>query len=204
MSTRKYRIILLFMTLVGFTCLSAENAGSVLKHVVNRMNSQPVEVRFEVKAHGITQPGVLTIDKECFTLLSDDISTWYDGETQWTLSPSINEVSMTTPTQEELAEINPLLVLGEMSSRFNVELGNAGAGSYVLNLAAREKSNPISSATIVVDARDWTPTTLTILTSTGERYDITIKKVKNIEKTHVSIFRFNKKIFPDVQVIDLR
>ncbi len=197
-------LIVLITLLANIGVSAAENANSVLRHVIDRMNGKPIEVTFELKAQGITQHGTLTIDKDCFALLSDDISTWYDGKTQWTLSTAIGEVNITTPTQEELTEINPLIILGKMSTGFNVDLENAPTGTYILHLAAKDKSNPISLATIRVKAQDWSPTELIVMTSTGERYNITITRIKDLSKPTPDTFRFNKSSYPGVQIIDLR
>lgn len=200
------RFSLIAFALIHFSMRIAggENAQSVLNQLYDCLNSRAVEISFSVNSHGNSQHGILLLDKERFTITTDDMSTWYDGKTQWTLSRSINEVNITQPTAEDLAEINPLIVLGKMGKQFNCELATSPAGTYTLILSAKDKNNPISSATIKVNAKDWTPTNLSILTYTGERYNITVDKIRTPEQPRNETFRFNQSDYPGVQIIDLR
>lgn len=200
------RWALIVFALIHFTLrvTASEDAPSILKRLYNRFNNHPVEVTFKVNSRGSSPGGVLVLDKDRFTIKTDDLSTWYDGHTQWTLSPSIKEVNVINPTQEELAEINPLLILHSMSTFFNTELGDAPAGHYILKLVSKDKDYPISSATITIKNGDWTPTEITVVANTGEQYSFVIKKVNNLNKIDKNYFQFNPKEHPDVQIIDLR
>lgn len=46
-----------------------------------------------------------------FVLDSPDIKAWYNGESLWLYSILSEEVQLTRPTKEELAELNPLVTL---------------------------------------------------------------------------------------------
>ena len=202
--TVRWALILFALFHFAMRLSAAETASSVLKHLYNRFNNQPVEVTFRVMSPGASPKGVIVLDKDRFTIKSDDLSTWYDGTTQWTLSHSINEVNVITPTPEELAEINPLLIMRSMSTLFNAELGDAPAGQYLLKLVSKDKDYPISSATIKIKNNEWTPTEVTVVSNTGERYSFIITKVNDLGKIEKNCFRFNPADFPGVQVIDLR
>ena len=47
-------------------------------------------------------PGSLTMSGRCFKLITDRLSIWYDGKTQWTYVPENEEVNITEPTADEL------------------------------------------------------------------------------------------------------
>lgn len=120
------------------------------------------------------------------------------------LLPAINEVNMTTPTVEELAEINPLIILGSLSSNFNAEMGTTRPGQYEILLVAKNKESGIASARVNVDISTWFPRSIDILSNTGEHFTIDIKSIKNLKTVGENTFRFNSKSYPGVEVIDLR
>lgn len=202
MIKRIFSIALFIAATLGVS--AAETASSVLKHVVDRMSSQPVEARFGIAASGVTQDGSITLSGSRFVVTTNDLSTWYDGKTQWTLAPAVNEVNVSEPTREELAEINPLLILSSLSSKFNAEMAGTTTGNYEILLVARDKDTGIASARVKVNASTWFPSEITLHTTTGEQFTITIKSIKNLKTVSDSTFRYNPTKHPGVEVIDLR
>lgn len=183
---------------------AAETAASVLRHVVDRMSSQPVEARFGIAASGVTQDGTITLSGNRFVVITDDLSTWYDGKTQWTLAKAVNEVNVSEPSREELAEINPLLILSSLSSNFNAEMAGSTAGAYEILLAARNRDAGIASARVKVDPLTWFPSEIILYTNSGEQFTITIKQIKNLKTVADNTFRFQPANYPGVEIIDLR
>ena len=183
---------------------SGETASSVLRHVVDRMSSSPVEATFAVEASGVSQAGTLTLSGSKFVFLTDDMSAWYDGKNQWTLSKAINEVNITNPTRDELAEINPLLILGSLSSNYNAEMATATPGRYEILLVSRDRESGIASARVAVNSSTWLPQSIDIVSRTGEQFRINIKNIKNLKTVSEGIFKFNPARYPGVEVIDLR
>lgn len=197
--------IFLVFGLAFFKAEAAETAQSVLKHVVEKMKQGMVEADFDVNASGVNGTGHLLLSGNKFAVTTDDLSTWYDGKTQWTYSKNVKEVTVTTPTVDELAEINPLVVLSGLSSKFNAEMSTAAAsGVYEIVLVAKASDSQISSARIAVDSRTWFPNRVEIITATGQKFTIVIKVIKNVKSVPESAFKFNRQAYPGVEVIDLR
>ncbi|MDE7396441.1 MAG: hypothetical protein K2M98_01800 [Muribaculum sp.] len=55
--------------------------------------------------------GIMCIRGEKFKINSAPIAVWYDGNTQWTYMADTKEVSVTEPTPEEIADINPFAII---------------------------------------------------------------------------------------------
>lgn len=201
---KKITILLTTILMSVLACEAAETAGSVLKHAVDKMKSGAIEAVFTVAAPGVSNAGTMTIEGDRFRILTDDLSTWYDGKTQWTLSTSTMEVNITNPTREELAEVNPLLVLGSLSTHYNAEMAGSATGSYQIVLVAKQQDWPIASARVQVDATTWFPQAIDINTSAGQQFKITIKSIKKINKVDKGTFSFNPAAYPGVEIIDLR
>lgn len=198
-------IYALFLFLGAYTSAQgAETAQSVLKHAVERMSTQPVQATFDLQASGMSQKGMITLHGNRFAVITADLSTWYDGKTQWTLVQTVKEVNVTEPSREELAETNPLLILGSLSSDFNAEMAGSGTGAYEILLVARDNKTGIASARVKVNASTWFPSAITLHTSTGEQYDIEIKSIKNLNSVPPETFRYNPSAHPGVEVIDMR
>lgn len=198
-------IYALFLFLAVYTSAQgAETAQSVLKHVVERMSTRPVQATFDLQASGMSQKGMITMHGNRFAVITADLSTWYDGKTQWTLAQAVKEVNVTEPSHEELAEINPLFILSSLSSDFNAEMAGSGTGAYEILLVARDNKTGIASARVSVNTSTWFPSAITLHTSTGEQYDIKIKSIKNLNSVTPETFRYNPAAHPGVEVIDMR
>lgn len=200
------KLILLIITIIGGQLLmrGAETAESILKHVVDNMRQGPVDVQFDITGSGISQSGIIILDNNKFVIKSDELSIWYNGKTQWTLSPSINEVNISTPTRDELAEINPLIILSSLSSQFNAEMAGSMTGTYDIRLVSRDTGAAISSAIVKVNSASWSPRAIELHTSTGQKYTITVKALKKLTHVDSNTFKFNPKEYPGVEIIDLR
>ena len=55
--------------------------------------------------------GVIQLKGEKFMLKTSETTTWFDGKTQWSYMVRNDEVNVSTPTQEELQQINPYTFL---------------------------------------------------------------------------------------------
>lgn len=194
----------ILLSIISLSVTAAETAQSVLKHVITQMNGTPVKAVFDINANGISQIGDITLAGKKFVITTSDLSTWYDGKTQWTLSKAVNEVNITEPTNEELAEINPLIILSSLSSRYNVEMAGSTAGTYELLLVARDKDSGIASARVKINSATWLPGEFTIHTSSGQQFNIRIISINNLKSVNNDIFIFNPKSYPGVETIDMR
>ena len=55
--------------------------------------------------------GIIQMKGDKFKLETPDMTTWYDGKTQWVYVERNEEVNISTPTGDELQFTNPALVL---------------------------------------------------------------------------------------------
>ena len=76
----------------------AEKAKSILDQAAaNYKKSQGISIQFEG-----TQPGTLLLQGDCFYLNCGGVESWFDGKTQWSYMQQNNEVTISSPTPEEL------------------------------------------------------------------------------------------------------
>jgi outer membrane lipoprotein-sorting protein len=67
-----------------------------------------------------TQNGVFRLKGNKFSLITDDIHIFFDGKTQWTYMDAVGEVTITEPSGDELAEINPIFMLREYQNKCTI------------------------------------------------------------------------------------
>ncbi len=117
-------------------------------------------------------------------------------------------MSITEPTPEELAGINPLLILGTLLQHYSAKNvpasdNDTGAVELVPNTNV-EGQLPISKMRISYKKTDYSPKKITVEFNAGNSLELQVKSItKGINYPH-STFVFNKKQLPQADIIDLR
>lgn len=195
-------LTLLASALTGF---SAETARSVLDKTLATLNSSPaLTADFTISGTDGSSKGVLTLAGEKFTIKGDEMAIWFDGKTQWSYSASTGEVNVTEPTDDELAEINPLVLLNADPEAYALKLKKKGQTAFLLELTDRTDDRSIARAVITIAADTWLPTGAEVEMAGGEKASLAFKNIKKLNSVPAASFRFNPKDYPGVEVIDLR
>ncbi|WP_301904186.1 LolA-like putative outer membrane lipoprotein chaperone, partial [uncultured Duncaniella sp.] len=119
------RILLLIALLAGSTTViqGAETATSILDRASAKIRSdKSIAATYTISADGHLHSGTLTIAGDRFILTSPQISSWYDGKTQWTYSTQTGEVNITEPTPEELQQVNPFAIINSFRKLYKASL----------------------------------------------------------------------------------
>ena len=64
--------------------------------------------------------GTMCISGRKFQMQTEELTTWYDGTTQWSMMSGSNEVNMATPDEEEQAALNPATLVGIYKKRLSL------------------------------------------------------------------------------------
>lgn len=206
MNKIKYALIALMTLAGGLSALAADTATQVLDKVVATIQKAPsLTMNMTVLTGSATESAHITVAKEKFTFGSGDLSVFYDGTTQWTYDKGVEEVSLTTPTADELMETNPLAFISAYKNNYNVSMAQApGTGSYAVRMEARRKSAYVRNAVVTIDKSTNLPTAVTALLSTGQKLNIRIVSATVGKALPVSAFRFDTRKYPGAEVLDLR
>ena len=105
----------IFVTL--FSCLAialqAASGIEILDKAAQRITATgSAELSFTATSFSGTQPqgsssGQIRVKGQMFKITTDEMITWYNGHTQWSMMPGSGEVNMTVPTEEEKQAVNP-------------------------------------------------------------------------------------------------
>lgn len=201
------RILFLIALLAGTiaTMQGAETAASVLDRASAKIrNDKSIVSTYTISADGHLQSGTLTIAGDRFILTSPQISSWYDGKTQWTYSTQTGEVNITEPTPEELQQVNPFAIINSFRKLYKASLLKAPASEKKIKLTASNPKSDIKSVVLALNASTLYPTSIELTMSNRRTVTIHVTSTKSGGLLPVTDFRFNPKKYPGVPVVDLR
>lgn len=195
-----------FIVIIAASSSSAKTPTAILDETAKKIASTPsVEVKYTVTAHNKSSDGTLTLQGEKFHLSSPDMAVWYDGNTQWTYSSATNEVNITEPTPEELAQINPLIIINSFKKLYNTKSLKAPAGYHSIELTPKNpKGIQIKKVVLTVNSSSYYPHSIVLTMDNGTKLTIKIKTIKGGINHSKGTFVFNKKNFPKAEIVDLR
>ena len=199
------RLLTLWMLALLPYCISAQTdakAAEVLDKVLENI-SETNGIRID---YGGTENGFLLLKGEKFYLNNGSIQSWYDGKTQWSYVAETDEVNISHPTQEELQGINPYFIL----MRYKQDFGYTYKGSMTRNgvkghaiILTSKHSDKQEMIRIFVSTNSQ-PLAMKIEQNGQTLSENNVTSFKSNQKLEEDIFRFNKTLYPDVEIIDLR
>ncbi|MEG1586171.1 MAG: LolA-like putative outer membrane lipoprotein chaperone [Bacteroidales bacterium] len=212
------RIFLFIFTL----CLSFGISGQNNKKAVELLeksaeifkNSTGIEASFLLKDETAGSKtihsfeGILKSKEEKFVIDMPDMQTWFDGKTQWSFLKSNQEVNITSPTPEEIAIINPVALLRLYKKGYHANYKGIrkinGKEVNEIELVAENGDLPWRKIFLRLDSKSNLPSSILIRDKKGNNTNITFLKIREGLNLPDSAFVFNKKEFPNVEIIDLR
>ena len=162
------------------------------------------------KGHSVgTATGTIELKGEKFFLKTAETVSWFDGKTQWSYMVRNDEVNVSTPTQEELQQINPYTFLYMYQKGFSYKLGTVktfqGKAVWEVVLTANDKKQELESITLYVTKNAYEPVCIQ-LQQRGQktRNEITVTAYQTGLDYADDVFTFDRKAYPTAEVIDLR
>ena len=200
----KKTLILWMLALLPF-CLSAQNdakAAEVLDQALTHLSGNS-GIRADFQG---TENGFLLLKGEKFYMNNGNIQSWYDGKTQWSYIADTEEVTISHPTHEELQGINPYLIL----IRYKEDFAYTYKGSQTRNgvkgheiVLSPQKSGNREIIRVFI-SKEHQPLAMKIEQDGRTFSEINITNYQTDLKLADETFRFNKSLFPDAEIIDLR
>lgn len=145
--------------------------------------------------------GTIAIKGNKFNARTADATVWFNGKTQWTYMKKTDEVNVTTPTQAQQTQMNPLTFINMYKSGYKLSMKTV-EGKYEVRMVAENKSRSVQEMFIVVNPKTFVPTQVRM----RQKDSWTTINISNFKATPQSdaIFTFNKKDFPSAEIVDLR
>lgn len=201
----KTSILTLLILLMGAVSVQAGEAEDILKKTVGKLKGSPsVTAQFALTQKGHTVNGTLTVSGNKFVMNAGDMTTWYNGKTQWTMSRQAGECNITEPTAEELAQVNPFGVLSSYTKYYTAKMLKGSAGYKKVQLTSRSRSNDVSTAIVTINTATYLPTQISVTLRSGATTTVNITKLATGKALPASTFNYPAKSYPKVEVVDLR
>lgn len=167
-----------------------------------------LNTRSEVQKMSESFEGTIQMKGDKFTLITPDMSTWFDGKTQWTYVERNDEVNVSTPTGEELQFTNPAMLLRVYKKGFTpAYIGEStaanGKAAYDIKLTPKKKGD-ILSVELQIEKFSGFPAKIKVEAKNGITNTIHISNLKTGVNQSDDFFVFKESEYPDAEVIDLR
>ena len=196
----------LFITLLSVLlpyCLSAQTdkAKVILDKVVSTLTKDGgIQIDFEG-----TESGSITMKGEKFYLHSGHVQSWYDGKTQWSYVADTEEVNISHPTPEELQGINPYFILVNYQENFNSSYKGMKnhEGKQIQEIVLIPKGSANERITLWISKMNY-PIYIKVENNGKPVNEINVKTIQKQEQITDHAFRFNKSLYPNAEIIDLR
>lgn len=201
---RQYLLLLsIILVQVVFGQATAEK---VLAAAGSKLQEAPaLSAKFSATAEGTTVAGEMMLSQARFKMSTSDYSVWYDGVDMWCYYKKSNETYISFPSEEELLEINPFVILNNYKNNYQAKLLQEKGGQYYVQLTPYAKNAQIIKAVLEIEKSTSLPTNVTVTFANGANVKIDILSVSILNTVpKLSTFQYQKTNYPNVEIIDLR
>ena len=210
--THKRTLSTFLLAVLAVLAVSAQSAREVLDAAAARMTaSGGVRAQFKATQYSGSSPqeetsGTMLISGRKFHMQTSEVTTWYDGTTQWAMMRDADEVNVTEPTEEEQAAMNPsaLAAIYRKGYSYKLRKGNLrGKPSYEVHLKAKDKKAAFSEIYVDVEQGTFDPLCFRVRKD-GDWMRLVITSFQAGLALPDATFTFPAKDHPGVEVVDLR
>ena len=198
------RIFLIWTALLVAVMLHAQNATSVLdKSAATLRAAGNVKIGFTLEVDGGASAGYIKLQRQKFVVNVGGSITWFDGKTMWTYVKANEEVNVTNPSADAVAKMNPYAFLSFYKKGYTVKMGKGTAKEHEVLLTGKSGS-PYTNVVVRINKSTQHPTFIKMTSSKGAVTTIRCNSFLKNQKYKDSTFQFNKKNYPDAEIVDLR
>ena len=150
--------------------------------------------------------GTLLMKGEKFFLDCAGISSWCDGKTQWSYVSDNEEVTVSIPTPEELQGINPYALIQSYKNGYNYQYKGKHTQNGIIGHEVKlipEHEQSLKSITLFVTEK-YLPIYIKVEQDNGMADEIIITSCQTNQKLNDNVFVFDKKKYPNAEIIDMR
>jgi outer membrane lipoprotein-sorting protein len=204
--------ILIFINSIALAySQQSSDAQSFINNYLSQVKASAIQTDFNLKVvtknsvNSQSVSGNLIMKANQFYLKMDDIRVWFDGTTQWAYFKQNNEVTITQPTTDELAETNPMTVLSSFSKRSKASFRKSGnTGITEILLIPVSKNDSFRRVTVQFIKNGTQLQSIEVVNKDGSEYVIKLHNYNSRVTVASNQFVFNKSGFPGVIINDLR
>jgi len=162
-----------------------------------------VKIDFTMEVEGGSSTGYIKLQRQKFVVNMGGSITWFDGKTMWTYVKANEEVNITTPSSDAVAKMNPYAFLSFYKKGYTAKMGKSTSKEHEVVLTGKQGS-PFKKVVIRLNKSTRYPSVITMTSSKDAVTTIRCNSFLKNQKFKESTFQFNKKNYPDAEIVDLR
>jgi len=199
-----YLFLVLFCLGLGQT--QAQSAMGVLDKAASAFRKAGgVKIGYTYQVGGEDGTGQIQLKGRKFVNRLSGQTIWFDGKTMWTYVPDNEEVNVTSPSQKELAKMNPYAFLSLYKKGYKATLqGKKSKQYYAVELTATDVKRSPKTILVHVNRTDYRLQYAKLLLSSGETLTVKVTSYAAQQAWTDAHFTFPKKSYPNAEIIDLR
>ena len=181
------------------TTATATNLDTFLQTLAdNTLHADFVITISEGASQPMNYPGTITMRGDRFALEMFDMEAAYDGKTLYVYSATTDELTLSTPTEQELMEANPFLYAQALSKVCTITEQTTAPQALTIILTPNDQSVGIQRFTLRIEKETMLPSSIEI----KEGKQLTTLRLTNpTYTTDIPSFTITK---PDAFLNDLR
>lgn len=211
MKSKFFSFLVFVVMLTNLHGQSNEEAQKVVSDLMATIKTSTLKTDFKLTIHSkgaLPQmtSGSFTMKGNKFMLDMSLIKVYFNGMTQWSYASNTNEVSITTPSEKELAETNPmaLLLAYYFKSKISFSTETKSSKNHCIDLTPESKDKDLSKISLQVDKLNGELKSIKLFYKNGTTYTSTLHNFKRGVAVADSYFVFDKSKFKGVTINDLR
>ena len=206
---------LIFILFISFSlnlfAQSDKQAEKIIVDFIKSVEKSAIQTNFEIKIYdqedelNQAQKGTFTMKNNKFSLFMEDVQVFFDGKTQWAYVASNNEVSITEPSEDELAEINPIFILQEYQNKSTIAFLSdiKSSENHIIKMVPSIDSD-FKKILVEVNKSTKNLASLNLSEKNGFSVSIVFSNFRQGLNLSDNIFTFDKSKYEDVFENDLR
>ncbi|MGB4413913.1 MAG: outer membrane lipoprotein carrier protein LolA [Paludibacter sp.] len=206
-----YSIAVLIISILGLSAQNNTDAENVINNLLSSVKTNAIKTSFRLSVkekntvNSHSSSGTFTLKANKFVLEMDEMQAWFDGKTQWAYMAQNNEVSITEPTEKELAETNPMAILSGYKTKTVIRFSKTkSTNNYVVEMIPKVKNNDFTKIEIQVNKTTGNLVSIKLFSKNSSTTLLTLTNYQKGIKVSDDVFVFNKARFKGVTVNDLR
>lgn len=207
-----YSFAILFLSTQFLTAQNNPQAEKILTDLLTSAKTNAIKTSFRLTlsekndSQPQTAAGTFTLKGSKFVLEMDAMKSWFDGKTQWSYVQQNNEVSITEPSEKELAETNPMAILSGFKSKCLIKFSTKikSEQNYCIEMIPKIINKDISKIEVQVNKSNGNLFSIRLTNKNGSTSFLTLSNFQKGLNVSDNIFVFNAARYKGVTVNDLR
>lgn len=213
MNSTKYILSILLLINSISVSFSQNNtdAEQLTDNFINSFQKQTIQSDFTIKVSEKNSvnsqliSGKIVLRANQFFLESNELKVWFDGKTQWAYMKESNEVNISEPETDELAQINPIAIISAFKAASQIQFSKTkNPQNHVIELTAKNKKADFNKVIIQINKTTKDLQSIMIEYKNGTQNIIQFTNYQKGVNVKPEVFKFDKSKVRDAVVNDLR